>query len=331
MVLKKPQNTTENANKHFKFNPEATAFIIGKDKLNPEATEFAFEMGPGPAVYNDADQTAHHQHLASYARHTHFQQRSPQHQGASPPRDNHSAGLYQRGFFPQTQYGPPPQTQYVAILPYGHYGVPPVNAQFGDVLGVSGIGQHQYCYPPGAAGPYASTNNAYMYPVNPTHSVAPSSAFSDYASSAQSWSMPGSPVRLLFALPDATHTFPVAPTESITISGRTYVQESDLRALHAFRAVLDDLCVTSSINFNAAEKERVLRKAMDRLTGKIRPPGWKSEYLDFGEIWNVMGRTYAGYIKIQLVKAKAKATRGQGESRNQAIGRVKRCRFHGFG
>jgi len=51
-----------------------------------------------------------------------------------------------------------------------------------------------------------------------------------------------------------------------TIAGRAYSIPAELQALHCFKNILSDLCVTCPINLEQYDRETVLRRAMDRLT-----------------------------------------------------------------
>ncbi|KAF8536666.1 hypothetical protein BDD12DRAFT_933946 [Trichophaea hybrida] len=122
---------------------------------------------------------------------------------------------------------------------------------------------------------------------------------------------------------------PEVPLIPETIAGHTYDISAELKALHCFKNILNDLCVTCPINLQHNDRESILRRAMDRLTGKIKHPGWDGEYRDYREIWDVIGKAYQNFIKAKLIKLRcpspaqdAAKNRMKGESKKQVIDRM---------
>jgi hypothetical protein len=85
-----------------------------------------------------------------------------------------------------------------------------------------------------------------------------------------------------------------------TVNGRTYTLQTELRVLNKLRAALDNLCGNAGPPLDTRAHEVVMRKAMDRFTGRFRPMGCSNnlfaEYGNDREILDTVTACYQHYL-----------------------------------
>ncbi|KAF8250579.1 hypothetical protein K440DRAFT_659225 [Wilcoxina mikolae CBS 423.85] len=273
----------------FRFNPEAAEFHCGSDVDQTFGISYNNNNGIASSAAPDIVTVGYPTQMEESGKH-------------------YNQGLPQIYTEPVVMYPASVTSSYTGPRTQGYYGsYLTVPASYSRSYGspTTGFGYQQ------GLGPFSRSFSEGGYP----HSSAYSSYYgSQVGSISESFDIPSG-----YLTPHNEHLPSRCPSPEVplipeTIAGHTYDIPAELKALHCFKSILNDLCVTCPINLQQYDRESILRRAMDRLTVAHEP----IHFPQSGLLTTKQGENQAS----RLGRQDAAKNRMKGESKKQVIDRM---------